>query len=269
MVRVCRSVGSGRPVVLVHSALSDGSQWDDLIEHAPAGVRAIAVDLPDFGFDAPGTTLQSLEEGLAALVDELGEHEPVTLVGHSFGGWLVGRVLSSRQERIDRALIVAGPPYLTPEIRDAYVRLAAALEAGQVVWNEQLEQIVAGALGREATPEHAGRLVEIARRCPMDRLVRSLRLVADLGRDDARVQPFTTPTRILHGRRDASVPLSLGRAFAELGTCTSLEIWETESHVLPLTHTRQVADLVFAQSGPAGASSARASSTRVPTPSRS
>src|SRR5688572_13595478 len=104
-MRVRRSTGEGREVVFVHAALADGSEWDALLDLAPPGVRAVAVDLPDFGYDAPGTTLASLE---ASFREHLAGRHGVTLVGHSLGAWVVARALAAAAPSVRRAVLIAG-----------------------------------------------------------------------------------------------------------------------------------------------------------------
>lgn len=238
-------VGGGRPVFFLHAALSDGSQWDEILEAAPAGVRAASVDMPDFGYDAPGTTFATLERQLRAYLDENARGEPVTLVGHSLGAWVVARVLASAGERVRRAILIGGVPSLPVEMTDAYEGLAAGLEAGSVERREIVEAMVVTALGSATSPSLSDRITMLIGRYPDERLVRSLRLVASLGAPEAAVARFSVPTVVLHAEGDRSVPLSLARALADLADDGELEVWQSDSHMLPWTDPERTAALVY------------------------
>ncbi|MCZ7687630.1 MAG: alpha/beta hydrolase, partial [Sandaracinaceae bacterium] len=212
-----RIVGEGRTVLFVHAALSDGSTWDDVLARTPEGVRAVVLDLPEVAYDAPGTTLGSLEESFCAHVGDLAGINSVTLVGHSFGAWVVARALSTLGSRARRAILVGGVASLPPEMSQAYEDLAARLATGAIIREQALGVAVDNALGSTATPELRRRLVKITERCPLDRLVRSLRLVASLGAPEAVVPPFDTPATVIHSEGDRSAPLALGKELAALG----------------------------------------------------
>ncbi len=241
-LREHRSVGSGRTVVFVHATLLDGSQWDELVSHTPEATRAVAVDLPEIAFDAPGTTLATLEAAFDEFVTRVAPE--VTLVGHSLGAWLVARSLSRLGEHVRSAVLVSGLERLPAEMASVYTQLAAGLESGAVSRHGVLDAIASAALGKAGSQAAREWLLERMGRAPVERMIRMFRLVAELGLPHARVARYSTRATVLHAREDASVPLALGRALAELGGAP-LELVETDSHVLPLTHARRVAELAF------------------------
>jgi pimeloyl-ACP methyl ester carboxylesterase len=236
--------GKGRPVIFVHAALLDGTQWSEVVVRAPPGVRAIAIDLPDVAFDAPGTTLASLE---AAFDAYLVRHaiEPVTLVGTSLGAWLVARALSRAADRVRRAVLISGLDHLPAETAAAYEQLANGLETGAVAREAPLASIVDLSLGSSVTVAQRQAVSAKLDSVPTPRIVRTLRLVASLGAPEARVKMFSTPTALLHARNDKSVPLELGQALAALGNAP-FEVLDSDSHVLSLTHPDRVAELAYA-----------------------
>lgn len=82
--------GSGTPALFLHGVPDSGDLWRGVFEHLPAGVRAIAPDMPGQGrsglphsFDF---SLDAMARFVDALVDALGIAEPLHLVGHDFGG---------------------------------------------------------------------------------------------------------------------------------------------------------------------------------------
>ncbi len=242
-MKVRATVGEGRPVVLVHAALQDGSEWDDVMRRAPAGVRAIAIDLPDFGYDAPGTTIASLEQEFRSWLASLGE--AVTLVGHSFGGWLVARALHEPVIAVRRAVILGGCPHLTQEMGAGYVQGAEALASGALPRDAFASSVIDAAFGGDGTDALRAQVAECPARYPDDRLVRAMRLVATLAEPAQDVAPYDVPTQLIHSEGDRSVPLALGRELAARGARAELEVWPGESHMLPLTAPDRIAEVAF------------------------
>ena len=82
-------VGTGSPVVLIHSSVSGNQQWRSLIEALKDNHRVLAVNLFGYGDTTPWPedemqTLGDHADLVLALCKKSGGH--VFLVGHSFGG---------------------------------------------------------------------------------------------------------------------------------------------------------------------------------------
>jgi pimeloyl-ACP methyl ester carboxylesterase len=61
-----------------------------------------------------------------------------------------------------------------------------------------------------------------------------------------RLGPYTTRATLLHARNDAMVPLAHGEQLAALGKNAKLVVLDAGSHMLPLSHPREVARHLFA-----------------------
>ena len=106
-----RDLGHGRPVVLLHSSASSGSQWAGLAEQLSRSRRVIVPDLPGYGKSAVAEreaplSLDAEAEAVFDLIETLGE--PVDLVGHSFGGAVAVKIALRWPEAI-RTLTVVEP----------------------------------------------------------------------------------------------------------------------------------------------------------------
>ena len=76
------AAGGAPTVVLVHGAFADGSSWAGVIERLQAGGQAV---------QAPANPLRSLSGDaayIASVANQIGG--PVVLVGHSYGGAVIG-----------------------------------------------------------------------------------------------------------------------------------------------------------------------------------
>lgn len=96
--RAIEVAGEGRPIVLVHGFCDSADTWRAVLERlAAAGRRAIAYDMPGFGFAerAGHGNLVTQQEGFVAeAVRRAAEAsgEQVVVAGNSLGGWVSLRI---------------------------------------------------------------------------------------------------------------------------------------------------------------------------------
>lgn len=242
-----RDWGTGRPVVLVHSLLMNGDMWQYQMHHlAEHGHRAIAYDRRGHGrSDDPGAgyDFDTLADDLAAVLDTLGLAD-VTLVGHSMGGGEVVRYLSRHGDaRISRvALVGSTVPCLGVDPAEA----AALLERLRTGYGQWVQENAAFSFGTEPIPQ-----VERDRTI-QDWMAVSLKAAvectaANLAADfRAEVAAIGLPALVVHGDSDAFAPLeTCGRRTAELIPDSKLVVYRNGSHMLHLSHRRQLnADLL-------------------------
>jgi pimeloyl-ACP methyl ester carboxylesterase len=84
-----RSFGEGPAVVLLHGFGEDGTVWDAQVNHIP-GYRLLVPDLPGTGNSdlLQDMTMEGMADAVFTLLETLTGKEPVTLVGHSMGGYI-------------------------------------------------------------------------------------------------------------------------------------------------------------------------------------
>ena len=103
--------GAGPAVVFLHGwVLSASSYRAALRRLSGAGLRVLAPALPGFGgtADLPAAELDLSGYGrwVVDFLDAVGQREPVTLVGHSFGGGVAVRTAHDAPDRIGRLVLV-------------------------------------------------------------------------------------------------------------------------------------------------------------------
>lgn len=93
----------GLPVLLVHGNGSNKSQWGEQLAHLRATRRAAALDLRGMGQSAPAAdgdySVEAFAADVAAVADAL-KFSRFVLVGHSFGGAVVGAYAGCHPERL-------------------------------------------------------------------------------------------------------------------------------------------------------------------------
>lgn len=103
-------MGAGDPVVLIHGLGASTYCYRFLLPALADSHRAIALDLPGFGFssrEAGDMSHEAMVRYLAAFLDALGI-EKAAFVGHSMGGSIVQRFAVAFPERV-QALVLVSP----------------------------------------------------------------------------------------------------------------------------------------------------------------
>ena len=105
-VRVMEAGDPGAdPLLFLHGwGLSPRCYADGISRLTAGGIRVIAPCLPGFGgSDGPplrGIDLPAYAHRIGRLLDVLGEHHPVFVAGHSFGGGIALQLATDRPERV-------------------------------------------------------------------------------------------------------------------------------------------------------------------------
>ena len=98
------------PIILIHGFISSNLIWSHvLLPLAQAGFRAIAPDLPGYGYsDKPADALYTIPEQARAvigLMDRLGIEKAV-IAGASYGGAIAATIALDYPERVERLILV-------------------------------------------------------------------------------------------------------------------------------------------------------------------
>ncbi|TPW26736.1 alpha/beta hydrolase [Martelella alba] len=114
---VCRQMGEGPALVLVHGYLGGAAMWDDQFAAFSRHFRCIAPNLAGFG-DSGHLKAPDSIEGHARLVlealDDLGV-KTFHLIGHSMGGMVVQQMAAMAPARIEKLILYGtGPVGLLP-----------------------------------------------------------------------------------------------------------------------------------------------------------
>ncbi len=256
--------GTGHPVVLVHGLPGSATDWVDLPDQlARAGYRGIAYDRVGYGYSSradgsAGTyTLVSNAEDLRRLLDALGVKR-AALVGWSYGGGVVQLFAEKYPERVSHLVLVGavGPSY---EPRQDAFRTVMHSPLGLPVlhWVGSIpplsrtlmhDTLVRAFAVRRDVPE--GWTEYSASMMALDGTARAF--VSESKRMDVSVlKPHTlkTPTLVVHGNDDYLVPLSVAHGLDADLPNSKLVVIKGGSHMLPITHTERMTDVIHAHVG--------------------
>lgn len=165
--------GNGQPLVLLHGWNSNAHVFDDLAPARSDRFRVIAISLPGFGeSDAPAPSygLDDATDAVAVVLDHL-RIGPATIVGHSFGGWVMTRLAVRMPNRASRLVfldaafdanasdsIVARRPVTRPPL------VNATSQADVITW---LRQNFIGMWTPSLEAEYRGRSPDEGARAPL------------------------------------------------------------------------------------------------------
>jgi pimeloyl-ACP methyl ester carboxylesterase len=222
------SSSSLEPVVFVHGL---GGCWQNWLENVPRvaaeGRRAIAIDLPGFGFSempADDISISGYGRTVNALCDQLDLGE-VVLVGNSMGGFISAEVAIQFPARAARLVLVSAAGVTTSDLRSGPVlagaRVVAALAtraatmSEKVVRRPRLQHLVYNSFIRHPTRIRSELLYEITRGSGRPGFVDALRAITDYDFRD-RLTEIGCPTLIVWGCDDMLVPESDAGEFERL-----------------------------------------------------
>lgn len=196
--------GSGAPLIILHSLLTDHRAFDPVLERL--GGRVIAMDLPGFGATTPSEpTIDSYAARVTDLIEALGiEPREVTLIGNGLGAFVALGVAIHNQ--IGRLILVGCGKSFPEEARQVFANMAEAVRAGG------MEAVIPTALRRIFTEDHlshhpdaGAERAAVLRRTDAEAFMIACQALqsVDYG---AGASTIVAPTLIVVGQEDAATP---------------------------------------------------------------
>lgn len=238
----------GPTVVLVHGFSASLHTWEPWVEALRADYRVISVDLPGHGLTRAPKDYAASMDGFVAALDAFAatrQLDRFVLVGQSMGGDVAWRYAKAHPERLSGLVLLssAGWPHEGESKFDDGSLLFTLLETS---WGRPLvRDLDASATIRRgvslsyadkslATDETVDRYVQLGR-APGHRDV-----VIDLLLNFSKRTPATeaaladvrVPTLILHGDKDALIPLADARRFDAALPVSTLIVYPGAGHLL-------------------------------------
>ena len=251
--------GTGDPVVLLHGWPLTGDTFDDAaIALVEAGHRCIIPDRRGFGrSDQPwdGYDYDTLTSDVAAILEDAGIAQPVALVGFSMGGGEVARFQTNYPGRTSKAVLIGSVvPYLlqTDDNPDGvpqatFDQMSAGIKQDRAKFFTGFLKDFYG-VGPLSNPVSEDVLRDSWRQAMMAGLRPTLAAAEAFATTDFRpdLRSFTVPTLIIHGTRDATVPIELtAREAARAIPGAELIEYDGSAHGLLATDKeRLIADLI-------------------------
>ena len=239
-----QQAGSGPALLLLHGTGAATHSWRDLLPDAAQHFRVIAPDLPGHGFTrgrpAGGLSLPNISRSISALLGELGI-VPDYVVGHSAGAAIAIRMaLDGAQPSAIAALAPALLPFpgLAQHLFPTMAKLlfvnpfAASIFAGIARQPGMVERFLERSTGSQIDPAGVAayaRLFGTSAHC-----AGAIAMMADWDLDPLKraLPSLDVPLLVLHGDRDAAIPVMAAREAAALISAATLEVIPGLGHLL-------------------------------------
>lgn len=246
----------GEPVVLVHASASAPTQWCTLLDSASLTHRRLRLLAPALvgysGSRYRHTAVQdaSLDVGaLAAFIDAVAPHQPVHLVGHSYGGAaaLALACAWSDTDRVQTLTLIEparfnllrhlGYDALHDEIRTISHHQIALTEYGS---NEAAARSFirywSGRDGWDRMPPAARQKLAAA----MPRVASEWRQIWRWDHDLAEVSAVRCPVQLITGGRSTAAALAVSQCLRALLPDARCRTIAPAGHLAPVTHPGEV-----------------------------
>lgn len=237
--------GQGFPVLLIPGFLGSTFSFRHTVPALATQFRAIAVDLPGFGYSDRGAHVEYSAGNWVSLLAEFLRRQGIgraVVLGHSLGGGVAQRLAIEEPELVERLVLVgsvsaAAPPRLPPRGSGRLYRMGQAVvlpRQSAVRW-----------FARQSAFEPAFVSDEVLEGYwRPSRLPGSAAAVRKMGYDlrtDARLDlsRIAAPALLIWGEGDKVVDLKVGRKLAEQIPQARLEIVARAGH-LPLEEQPEV-----------------------------
>jgi pimeloyl-ACP methyl ester carboxylesterase len=227
---VARGDAGGTPLVCVHAWLESRGSFDRLRPLLPDDTYALAPDLRGHGeADKPpsGYALTDVAADVRAFLDALGLG-PAVLVGSSSGGYVAQQVAVDAPERVSGLVLLGAPRSLQgrPPFADEVDRLAGPLDPAWVreslTWFPRFQEVPDAYV--DARVADALRIPAAVWQASLDGLASA--------RPPTEAGTIRAPTLVLHGARDALLPVTEAQALAAAIPTSRLVVYENTGHLV-------------------------------------
>lgn len=217
--------GSGQILVLLHGAGDNAGSFAQVAPEFAARYHVVVPDLAGHAESAPAEgplSIQSMLDGLDAVINARSGGQPVILVGNSLGAWLATVYANQYPERVDRIVATGGGP-LRGE-RNDLAHLPASREEAARIFEAVMDR------GSQKPPGFVlDDIVRQAQSGPMKRMSESKDIEHFLL--DGRLQGFQVPVDLVWGESDQLVPLTYAKRMQDVMPATRLTIIPRCGHV--------------------------------------
>lgn len=244
-----------RVVVLVHGLSSPSWVFSGLTRGlVGAGYRVLSYDLYGRGYSDRPSGAQTLDfhtGQLRELLDALGLHIPVTLLGFSMGGAIATQFTADHPDRVERLILLA-----TAGLGYTPGRLLATARAwrpfGDWLWGVFGGRILTRAAARDAKaptviPDLPQRIrAELGRRGYLPAILSSERhtLSRSMSAAHAEVAAMQVPTLAIWGEADPVIPIAAMGDLALLNRRAHQAVIPGAGHGLAYANPKQVLDAI-------------------------
>lgn len=196
--------GSGAPLVILHSLLTDRHAFDGVIPSLPG--RVFALDLPGYGLsDRAAPSIDAFADQMAAAIAGLCD-EPATVLGNGLGAFVALGLAIRHPELVARLILVGAGATFPEQARPAFAKMA------QLVESNGMAAVTPTALGRiftedflETHPEETAERARVLEAADPEVFVVACEALQQVDLTDG-ASNLAIPTLIVVGDEDQATP---------------------------------------------------------------
>ncbi len=226
-----RRTGNGPAVLLIHGFGEDSRVWDQLATELEKNNTLIIPELPGTGL-SPSVSDMSID-GMAEAIFPLLPPEPITVIGHSMGGYIALALLEKYPARLNSLGLFHSTSYADTEEKKATRRKGIEFikQHGAFEFLKTTIPNLFSPLSRQKMAEGINDFILKQRNSTEDSLVSYYE--AMIGRPDRRELLKNTPVPVLFllGKYDVAVPLTDGLAQCHLPGISYIHILRRSGHM--------------------------------------
>jgi 3-oxoadipate enol-lactonase len=209
--------GAGRPLILLHSLLTDSSAFDRVVPDFARDRRAIRINLPGFGGSSPvGSSIEHIADRVAALLPQLELSADADVLGNGFGGFVAGMLAIRHGERFDRLILANTGAGFSESGKAAFHTMASRVREHGM---EGVVDIAMRRLFPESYIEANADVVEERRQTLLrndpERFAQACLALADLDMRE-HIGGIRNPALVLVGSLDSATPPAMSQELARL-----------------------------------------------------
>lgn len=237
-----RSLGEGKPVVLLHGFAEDGEIWSNQVAYLQESCRLIIPDLPGSGRSefTDDVSMEAMAEAVHAVVTEEKITE-VIIIGHSMGGYVTLAYAEKFPELVKAFGLFHSTAYADSEDKKA-TRAKNISFIGSHGSHEFLKQSVPGLFSsgyRDTHPETVVQLID--RYKAFDPSALAAYQQAMIHRTDKTdvLKKSVKPVLFIMGKHDNAVPFNDSLQLCHMPALSYIHILEQSGHMGMLEETQK------------------------------
>lgn len=196
--------GSGAPLVILHSLLTDRRAFDGVVPLLPG--RVITLDLPGYGLsDRSDPSIEAFADQMAAAVAELCD-EPATVMGNGLGAFVALGLAIRHPGLVDRLILVGAGATFPEPARPAFANMARLVEtSGMAAVTPTALRRIFTERYLESHPEDAAERGRVLDTVDPEAFVAGCRALQQVDFTDG-ASKLAIPTLIVVGEEDQATP---------------------------------------------------------------
>lgn len=239
-----RRIGSGPPMVLLHGIA--GSDWpEDLLAALAAKHELFVPDHPGFGASETPPWLRTMDDMAyfyLSYVQAMAK-APVTLVGHSLGGWIAAEMAIRNADRLSRLVLVA----------PAGIRKKGTLPGDIFLWNR--EELMRNLVHDQALAEQ--RMAKVSTKEEIEIQLKNRYTGARLSWEPRLMNPtlarwahrIDCPVTLVWGASDKVIPSSYAEVWQEKLPKAKLVTVKDCGHLVHIEKPKELASIILGGAG--------------------